>query len=97
MDGGTHTLAGATLNGASIDGGTVTIPAGQTVTFAPRGLHVMFAGLTAPWKAGDHIPATLVFETAGAVPVIFNVEPRKGAGEGMGDMEGMDHGTMEHD
>ena len=73
------------------------IPAGQTVTFAPRGLHVMFTGLTAPWKAGDHIPATLVFETAGAVPVIFNVEPRKGAGEGTGDMEGMDHGTMKHD
>ena len=64
------------------------------MTLEPRGLHVMFMGLTAPWKAGDHIPATLVFETAGKVPVVFNVEPRK-AGEG-GDMGGMDHGTMDH-
>ncbi len=70
------------------------IPPGETVTLAPRGLHVMFVGLTAPWKEGDHIPATLVFEKAGAVPVVFNVQTRKaGEEDGMG---GMDHGKMSH-
>ena len=48
----------------------------------------MFMGLAAPWKAGDHVPATLVFETAGAVPIVFNVEARK---EGAGDAGGMEH------
>ena len=76
--------------------GALEVPPGETVTLAPRGLHVMFTGLTAPWRAGDHVPVTLVFETAGAIPVVFNVEPRKGAKDGMGDMEGMDHGTMKH-
>lgn len=66
----------------------VEIPPGETVTFEPRGLHVMFMGLDAPWRAGDQIPATLVFETAGAVPVVFNVEARKdAAGGGHGDMQ----------
>lgn len=71
--------------------GALEIPPGATVTLEPRGLHVMFVGLTAPWKAGDHIPATLVFETAGKVPVVFNVEPREAGDEG-----GMDHGAMQH-
>ena len=73
------------------------IPASATVTLAPRGLHVMFTGLTAPWKAGDEVPATLVFERAGEVPVVFKVEARKASGGGMDDMPGMDHGTMKHD
>jgi copper(I)-binding protein len=68
----------------------VEIPAGGTVTLAPRGLHVMFMGLTAPWKAGEHVAATLVFEAAGEVPIVFNVQERKpGEDGGMG---GMDHG-----
>lgn len=76
----------------AVDG--LEIPPGATVTLEPRGLHVMFTGLGAPWKAGDHVPATLVFETAGAVPVVFNVQARK-AGEGgdMDGMSGMDHGS----
>ena len=69
------------------------IAPGATVTLEPRGLHVMFMGLAAPWKAGDEIPATLVFETAGAVPIVFKVEARKGddAGGDAGGMEHMDH------
>ncbi len=59
----------------------VDIPAGETVTFAPRGLHVMFMGLTAPLVAGEVIDATLVFETAGEVEVQFNVETRKPGAE----------------
>jgi copper(I)-binding protein len=75
----------------------VEIPPGATVTLAPRGMHVMFMGLEAPWTAGEEIPATLVFERAGKVPVVFAVEPREAAMDGMDDdMPGMDEG-MGHD
>lgn len=70
--------------------GELAIPPGASVTLAPRGLHVMFMGLTEPWKAGDKIPAILVFERAGEVRVTFNVEPRNSTGE-MEGMEGMHH------
>lgn len=58
---------------------TLEIPAGATVTLAPRGLHVMFMGLTAPLAEGETVDAVLVFEHAGEVPVRFEVEAR-GAG-----------------
>ena len=64
------------------------IPAGGTVTLSPRGIHVMFMGLAAPLRGGDQVDATLVFEQAGEIPVVFTVEPRaSGDGEG-GAMEG---------
>lgn len=56
---------------------TVEIPAGETVMLAPGGLHVMFMGLNGdPFEVGETIPATLVFEQAGALEVVFNVEER---------------------
>jgi hypothetical protein len=54
----------------------IEIPAGETVTLAPRGLHVMFMGLDGPFEEGEAIPAILVFEKAGEVPVEFHVESR---------------------
>jgi copper(I)-binding protein len=54
------------------------IDPGETVTLAPQGLHVMFMGLPAPFVAGTDIPATLVFEHAGDMPVAFSVR-RRGA------------------
>lgn len=66
--------------------GALEIPAGGSVTLAPRGLHVMFMGLPAPFVAGERIPATLVFEKAGEVAVEFAVEPRDaGAPDHAGD------------
>lgn len=56
--------------------GAVAIPAGATVTLAPQGLHVMFMGLDAPLSEGTKVPAVLVFEKAGRVPVEFSVDPR---------------------
>ncbi len=67
----------------------IEIAPGETVTLEPRGLHVMFMGLAAPWAAGDHVPATLVFESAGAVPIVFNVQARKEGDDG--GMENMQH------
>lgn len=52
------------------------IPAGESVDLAPGGYHVMFMGLTEPLEAGTTIPATLVFENAGGVEVVFHVEAR---------------------
>ena len=66
----------------------VVIPAGGTVTFAPGGLHVMFMGLNGnPLTIGDDVPATLVFENAGRLDVVFKVEA---------DADAIDHGAMDH-
>ena len=69
-----------------VDG--VDIPAGETVTLAPGGYHVMFMGLDGdPFEVGETVPATLIFENAGALDVVFNIEERDG--------EAMDHSDHE--
>ena len=53
----------------------VEIAPGDTVTFMPRGKHVMFMGLNGdPIEVGEEIPVTLTFETAGALEVTMTVE-----------------------
>lgn len=42
----------------------VTLPAGQTVAFAPAGYHLMLLDLPEPLKPGDRFPLTLTFERA---------------------------------
>ncbi len=49
--------------------GALAIPAGETLTLAPGGLHVMLMDLKAPLVEGEALPLTLVFETAGEVQV----------------------------
>ena len=62
----------------------IAIPAGETVTLEPGGLHVMFMGLRGtPFEAGGTVAATLIFETSGEVPVTFDIVKR--------DMAGQDH------
>jgi copper(I)-binding protein len=56
----------------------VEIPAGGSVAFAPGGYHLMFVGLKTPLKAGDRLPATLVFASGQRVAVGFAV----GSGSG---------------
>jgi copper(I)-binding protein len=56
----------------------VPLPPGGSVTFAPGGYHLMFVGLKAPLKAGDRLPATLVFASGQTVAVSFPV----GSGSG---------------
>ena len=53
----------------------VPLPPGATVEFAPGGTHVMFMGLTAPFVEGAEVPATLVFERAGELDIVFEVRP----------------------
>ncbi|KQS72944.1 hypothetical protein ASG39_04255 [Rhizobium sp. Leaf371] len=45
----------------------IPVPAGQTVTLAGGGLHLMFIDVAKPFRQGDTIPLTLQFETAGKV------------------------------
>lgn len=83
----------------------VAIAPGETVIFGPQGRHIMFTGLGGdPWQDGEKIPATLIFEHAGRLDVILDVQPR-GDGKvdhgmmemGEPDMGEMDHSGMDHD
>ena len=55
--------------------GGLVVGAHQTVTLAEGGYHFMFIAPKRTLKAGDRVPATLRFQTVGAVPVIFTVGP----------------------
>ena len=67
----------------------IDLPAGETVALAPGGFHIMFMGLRgSPFVAGESFDATLIFEEAGRLDVIFSIEER--TAETMG---GMSHGT----
>ncbi len=69
-----------------LEDGIALLP-GETVTLMPGGMHIMFMGLGGdPFEVGEEIPATLMFENAGALEIKFNVEERK-----MGEDGGMDN------
>lgn len=67
----------------------IEVPAGQTVTLQPGGLHVMFMGLHQPLQQGGRFPLTLEFAKAGKVIVEV---PIQAPGAGMPMAGGMDHG-----
>jgi len=64
----------------------ISLPAGELVELAPGGYHVMFMGLSEPLEAGDEVPATLRFENAGDLEIMFKVIERTGH---------MDHDSMQ--
>lgn len=51
----------------------VALPAGQSVTFAPSGHHLMLLDLRRPLVAGERFPLTLTFEKAAAQTVEVEV------------------------
>jgi len=53
----------------------IDVPASGSVKLIPGGFHIMFLGLTEPFKAGATIPVTLKFEKAGEVKVNFAIKP----------------------
>jgi len=65
--------------------GPLVIPAGETVTLEPAGLHLMLMNLTEDNNAGDVFEITLTFERAGEVtlqvPVRLDAEPLEGEPE----------------
>ncbi|GLQ54407.1 copper chaperone PCu(A)C [Devosia nitrariae] len=45
----------------------IALPAGETVTLAPGGLHIMFMGIEQPFVEGECVEVRLTFEKAGEV------------------------------
>lgn len=88
----THIMEGDLMKMREVEGG-IEVPAGKTVAFQPGGLHVMFMGLNAPFKEGEHFPLTLVFERAGEVKTDVQI-----LGPGAKSAPGAhDHGAMNMD
>lgn len=74
-----------------IDG--VEIAPGETVTLQPGQQHVMFMGLNGDaFEEGETIPATLIFENAGEVEIVFNVETADQIAETLGVSPHAGHG-----
>lgn len=67
----------------------IPVPAGETVTLQPGGLHMMLMGLTGPLVEGTSFPATLTFEKAGTVTVELSVA--SSGAKGPAGMHGMSH------
>jgi len=61
-------MEGDTMKMSARAGG-IELPAGQTVSLVPGGLHIMFMGLRAPFVEGETVPVTLTFEKAGTVAI----------------------------
>lgn len=68
------------------------IPAGEKVMLQPGGFHIMFMKLEKQLKEGEKYEATLVFEKAGSVDVMLNVESLMAIKESLGGDE-MKHKT----
>ena len=52
----------------------ILIPAGGSIVLAPGSYHLMLMDLKQPLKQGEQFKATLIFEKAGRIDVMFNVE-----------------------
>jgi len=88
----THGMAGGIMKMQRLD--FVAVPAGDTVTFQPGGLHLMLFGLQRPLKVGETISLTLIFAKAGRITVtapVLKRAPEKGPMKDMGGEMGMDH------
>jgi periplasmic copper chaperone A len=49
------------------------VRAGETVRFAPGGLHIMLQGLTRPLTPGEEVPLVLLLEGGASVTVVARV------------------------
>jgi copper(I)-binding protein len=80
----------AELHTMSMEGGVMSmrplaaidIPAGQTVTLSPGGMHIMLLGLTQPLRQGQSFPLTLSFDHAGPRQVTVMIEKAGAMGPG---------------
>ena len=70
-------MNGAVMEMRELDGG-IAIPAKTTVELKPGSYHLMFMNVPQPFKEGEMVKATLVFEKAGSVDVEFAVGPVAG-------------------
>ena len=67
------------------------IPAGGMLELKRGAHHVMFMGIDSAWEEGQLLPITLIFENAGEVELLLEVDNDRAP-----DMHG-GHGDMDHD
>ncbi len=65
------------------------LPAGGMVHLERGGHHIMFMGLAEPFEQGATVPVTLIFEEAGEVEIMIEVDQDRKAMHG--DAEGHEH------
>jgi len=69
---------------------SLALPAGQPVSLAPGGYHIMLIGLAAPIEVGARVPLTLTIEAAGGeretIELSLPVRPLAAAGRHSGQM-----------
>lgn len=63
----THVEEGGMMRMRRIE--KIEVPAGETVTLKPGGLHVMLIGLKQPLEPGDAVDLALIFEDGSRIPV----------------------------
>lgn len=82
-------MDGDVMQMSEIEGG-INVPAGETITLQPGGLHIMLMQMPGGLAEGQTHEMTLVFEKAGEIEVSFEVKPRSMIIEMLG--SGMKHG-----
>jgi copper(I)-binding protein len=65
-------MQGQIMKMRRLDGG-IAVPAGQTVELKPGGLHLMFTKVATPFRQGDSVPLTLIFERSGKIELSLPV------------------------
>jgi periplasmic copper chaperone A len=81
-----------------VDGATKTralesgleIKPGKTIELKPGALRIVLRGIKEPFQVGQKVKGTLVFEKAGTVDIVYNVEENAGAANG--GLAGAHHG-----
>lgn len=68
----THVPDGEVMRMRQVEG--IDLPAGQSVTLLPGGLHLMLIGLIQPLRQGEAVLVTLIFERAGTVQASLAVQ-----------------------
>ena len=75
----------------------IELPAGESVTLMPGGLHLMFMGLNEQLLEGETRDVTLTFENAGSVDLSLDVQSLATIRENMADgMQMKDHSGHDH-
>ncbi|MEM1306371.1 MAG: copper chaperone PCu(A)C [Pseudomonadota bacterium] len=91
----THTNDNGVMRMRKLDGG-IPLPAGETVTLKPGGLHLMLIGLTSEVKTGSRVPVELTFAKAGTITVEAAIEMKSSSGDA-DDASAHSHHGASHD
>ena len=91
----TMDMANGVMRMREVEGG-IALPANETVSLKPGGLHIMLLGLDAPLVEGETFPLTLTFEQAGEIVVDVAVESPAAKGHSGHNHHGHDHHGHDH-